>query len=228
MTPFVRTRSFRPPAVTTAAWPVPRRGAGSSGAPSTSGRVAIHQELVEQFIASFARAPRELVLDFDATDDPVHGHQPGAFFHGYYDSYCFVPLYLLLRSAVAGGLPSLFEPGWCEARLGDFVVVGSRGCVGHGLRFASCFGGLGVLPTPDSERHDVGYLVGLARNPVLEREAAVACEVARDGFEATGTKSRSFDDFKSCGADLETSPAGHRPHRTHREGMQPALHRHQP
>ena len=57
-------------------------------------------------------------------------------------------------------------------------------------------GGLGVLPTPDCERHDVGYLVGLARNPVLEREAAVACEVARDGFEATGAKSRSFDDFK--------------------------------
>ena len=56
--------------------------------------VAIHQELIEQFIASFARAPRELVLDFDATDDPVHGHQPGAFFHGYHDSYCFVPLYV--------------------------------------------------------------------------------------------------------------------------------------
>ena len=54
-------------------------------------------------------------------------------------------------------------------------------------------GGLGVLPTPDCERHDVGYILGLARNPVLEREAAVACEVARDGFEATGTKSRSFE-----------------------------------
>ena len=46
------------------------------------------------------------------------------------------------------------------------------------------------------ERHDVGYIVGLGRNPVLEREAAVACEVARDGFEATRAKSRSFDDFK--------------------------------
>ena len=47
--------------------------------------IAIHQELVEQFIASFARRPKELVLDFDATDDPVHSHQSGRFFHGYYD-----------------------------------------------------------------------------------------------------------------------------------------------
>ena len=55
--------------------------------------VAIHQVLVEQLIASHRRAPRELVIDFDATDDPVHGHQPGRFFHGYYDRYCFLPLY---------------------------------------------------------------------------------------------------------------------------------------
>ena len=57
--------------------------------------IAIHQELVAQFIASFAHPPKELVLDFDATDDPVHGHQAGRFFHGYYDCYCFLPLYVL-------------------------------------------------------------------------------------------------------------------------------------
>ena len=56
-------------------------------------------------------------------------------------------------------------------------------------------GGLGVLPTPDCERHGVGYVVGLARNRVFEREASVACEAARDGFEATGTKSRLFAEF---------------------------------
>ena len=55
--------------------------------------VAIHQALVEQFIASHRHAPCELVIDSDATDDPVHGHQPGRFFHGYYDRYCFLPLY---------------------------------------------------------------------------------------------------------------------------------------
>ena len=54
--------------------------------------VAIHQVLVEQFIASFAEPPEELILDFDATDDRVHGLQEGRFFHGYYDAYAPVRL----------------------------------------------------------------------------------------------------------------------------------------
>ena len=48
--------------------------------------------IVEAFIASHATPPEELVLDFDATDDVVHGNQQGRFFHGYYDHYCFLPL----------------------------------------------------------------------------------------------------------------------------------------
>ena len=56
--------------------------------------VAIHQVLVDQFIASFAEPPEELILDFDATDDRVHGLQEGRFFHGYYDAYCLLPLYV--------------------------------------------------------------------------------------------------------------------------------------
>ncbi|MEW8200239.1 MAG: IS1380 family transposase, partial [Candidatus Thiodiazotropha endolucinida] len=54
----------------------------------------LHEVLLDQFIASFAEQPEELILDFDATDDPVHGHQEGCFFHGYYDHYCFLPLYV--------------------------------------------------------------------------------------------------------------------------------------
>jgi len=54
----------------------------------------MHEVMVEQFIASFKRPPRKLVLDFDATDDAVHGKQEGRFFHGYYDHYCFLPLYV--------------------------------------------------------------------------------------------------------------------------------------
>ena len=53
---------------------------------------AIHGVLVETYIASFAAPPEEIVLDVDATDDAVHGHQEGRFFHGYYDHYCFLPL----------------------------------------------------------------------------------------------------------------------------------------
>ena len=56
--------------------------------------VRLHQVLVEQFIASFKTAPVELVLDFDATDNPLYGQQEGRFFHGYYDAYCYLPLYV--------------------------------------------------------------------------------------------------------------------------------------
>lgn len=55
---------------------------------------ALNRLWVEQFIASFEEPPKELILDFDATDDPVHGRQEGRFFHGYYDRYCFLPLYV--------------------------------------------------------------------------------------------------------------------------------------
>ncbi len=56
--------------------------------------VDVHNLLLEQFIASYDAPPDELILDFDATDDPVHGRQEGRFFHGYYDHYCFLPLYV--------------------------------------------------------------------------------------------------------------------------------------
>ena len=56
--------------------------------------VAVHEVLIDQFINSFSQAPKELILDFDATDDVVHGNQEGRFFHGYYDHYCFLPLYV--------------------------------------------------------------------------------------------------------------------------------------
>ena len=59
--------------------------------------VAIHRVLLEQFIASHPEPPAELTLDFDATGDPVHGKQEGRFFHGYYDHYCFLPLYVTCR-----------------------------------------------------------------------------------------------------------------------------------
>ena len=47
-----------------------------------------------RFLQSHHRAPRQIVLDLDATDDPVHGHQLGRFFHGYYGHYCYLPLYI--------------------------------------------------------------------------------------------------------------------------------------
>ena len=56
--------------------------------------LAVNAEFVEQFIASHRKAPTKLILTFDATDTPVHGKQEGRFFHGYYDCYCLLPLYV--------------------------------------------------------------------------------------------------------------------------------------
>jgi len=55
---------------------------------------AIKRLLVDLFLEAHERAPKEIVLDLDATDDPVHGNQEGRFFHGYYDCYCYLPLYI--------------------------------------------------------------------------------------------------------------------------------------
>jgi hypothetical protein len=57
----------------------------------------MHEVLIEIFINSFTTAPKELILDFDATDDPTHGNQEGKFFHGYYDHYYFLPLYVFCK-----------------------------------------------------------------------------------------------------------------------------------
>ena len=62
----------------------------------------LHEVLLDQFIASFKRAPEELVLDFDATDNPLYGQQEGRFFHGYYDNYCYLPLYVFCGQLTVG------------------------------------------------------------------------------------------------------------------------------
>src|SRR5262245_17549005 len=69
--------------------------------------VRIAAALVDQFIASHPEPPEHLILDFDATDDPVHGHQEGRFFHGYYDQYCFLPLYVFCGDEV---VPAYLRP----------------------------------------------------------------------------------------------------------------------
>ena len=55
---------------------------------------AIHEVLFEQFVAAHPKPPRRLILDFDATDTPLHGEQEDRFFHGYYGGYCYLPLYV--------------------------------------------------------------------------------------------------------------------------------------
>ncbi len=91
--------------------------------------VRLHEALVEQFIASFARPPRRLVLDFDATDDPVHGMQEGRFFHGSQPPLLSAPVCVLWRPA-AGGLAAPGRRRRRPARLGDSRPAGETAAPG--------------------------------------------------------------------------------------------------
>ena len=150
---------------------------------------------VEQFIASHDTPPEQIVLDFDATDDPVHGDQEGRFFHGYYDNYCFLPLYVfcgdqLLVSylrpskidaakhsrAILKLLVRRFRQVWPEVKI---VFRGDSGfCRWRLLRWC--------------DKHGVNYIVGLAKNAVLKRLAEPHLQQAAEQFEQTGQKQRIF------------------------------------
>lgn len=159
---------------------------------------AIHGELLAQFLDSFATPPAELVLDFDATDDAVHGEQEGRFFHGYYDRYCFLPLYVFCGSQLlvaylrpakidaarhAGAILKLLTQA-IRARFPETRIV---------LRADSGFCRRHILSW--CERNRVGYLVGLAKNARLKRLAAELMARAEERFEATGEKQRRFGEF---------------------------------
>ena len=136
--------------------------------------------LVEQFIASFETPPEHLTLDFDATDDAVHGDQEQRFFHGYYDPYCFLPLYVFCGTqllvadlrpanidaskhtgAILKRLATRLRQVWPNVRI---TIRGDSGfCRWRLMRWR-------LMRWCDS--HDIRYILGLARNPVLERETA--------------------------------------------------------
>ena len=157
--------------------------------------VALHELLLDQFIASFPEPPTELILDFDATDDAVHGNQEGRFFHGYYDHYCFLPLYVTCRDqllvsylrpsnidgakhawAILALLVKRIRQEWPDVRL--VLRADSGFCRWRMLRW--CDG------------HNVFTIVGLAKNERINELAAPQIDQARKRFEATGRKQRLF------------------------------------
>jgi Transposase DDE domain group 1 len=158
----------------------------------------VHRVLVEQFIASFKHRPKKLILDFDATDDAVHGKQEGRFFHGYYDKYCFLPLYVFCRDqllmsylrqsnidgarhawAILALLVKRLRQVWPKVRI---VFRADSGFCRHRM-LSWC------------ERNDVGYIVGIARNTRLESLSAALQDKAAQHFQTHGTRVRWFTEF---------------------------------
>jgi hypothetical protein len=157
--------------------------------------VAMHEVLVDRFIASFKEAPAELVLDFDATDDPVHGKQEGRFFHGYYDRYCYLPLYVFCGDELLCAYlrPSNIDPSrhaWAILKL----LVDKLRAAWPGVRiiFRADSGFCRWKLMRWCDRREVHYILGLARNKRLERMSEPFMEKAEADYEATGDKQRQF------------------------------------
>ena len=159
---------------------------------------AIERLFVDLFLEAHKSAPQQIVLDLDATDDPIHGHQEGRFFHGYYDGYCYLPLYVfcgrhllaakLRRSnidASAGAVEEIerivaqIRTRWPKTR----ILLRADSGFAREVLMAWC------------EANRVDYLFGLARNARLVEEIAVELIQAEEEADRTGKPARRFTDF---------------------------------
>jgi len=159
---------------------------------------AVNAEFVEQFIASYQKPPAHLILDFDATDTPVHGQQEGRFFHGYYDCYCFLPLYVFCgdRLLVAYLRRSNIDPARHAAAILKLLVSRLRQAWPRTkIVFRGDSGFCRDLLLGWCDRHDVKYIVGIARNDRLLSFGAKLMRQAEREFERSGKKQRIFGAF---------------------------------
>jgi Transposase DDE domain group 1 len=160
---------------------------------------AIDRLLVDLFLEAHAEAPKRIVLDLDATDIPVHGHQPERFFHGYYDGYCYLPLYIFCgdhllcarlrpanQDAAAGAVGEVqriveqVRQRWPEV---EIVLRADSGfCREELMAWCEC--------------NRAGYVLGLARNPRLRALIDAPMEEAKALHQSTGEAARVFSGFQ--------------------------------
>jgi len=161
----------------------------------------LQDALVDVFIRIRAKqgVPRELTLDLDATDDRVHGDQLGKFFHGYYQSYCYLPLYTFCGDWPLGAVLRPSNIDGCAGTLQELTRIVPK------LRAA--WPNVRIIVRADSgfcresilswcEENNVDYVIGLAKNQRLTRAIGGELHQAQQQFEATGQASRVFKDFQ--------------------------------
>jgi hypothetical protein len=160
--------------------------------------VRVAAALVDQFIAAHPESPEHLTLDFDATDDPVHGRQEKRFFHGYYDHHRFLPLYVFCGDEllVAYLRPSDIDASKHARAVLKLLVRRLRAAwpaVKITIRADSGFCRWRLMRWCDS--NGIGYVLGLAKNQVLGRAARDEIERAERQFRHTGQPQRVFGSF---------------------------------
>ncbi len=161
-------------------------------------QAAVDRLWVELFIEAHAQPPTEIVLDLDATDDPVHGNQEGRFFHGYYGHYCYLPLYIFCGDFLL-----------C-ARLRPSNIDASAGCVEEVKRIVAqirqAWPQVKITVRGDAgfcreelmawcEQAGVDYVLGLAKNQRLKAQVTREQEQAAAQYQQSGKAARVFQEF---------------------------------
>ena len=154
---------------------------------------------VDLFLEAHQRPPKQIILDLDATDDPLHGHQEGRFFQGYYDCYCYLPLYIFCGSHLLA------------AKLRRANIDASAGAVEETARIVAQIRArwpeVGIVLRADSgfarealmswcEANEVDFLFGLAKNERLVTEIAAELAAAEEDSKASGQPARRFKEFQ--------------------------------
>jgi Transposase DDE domain group 1 len=147
-----------------------------------------------------ASAPERIVLDLDATDIPLYGHQPVRFFHGYYDSYCYLPLYIFAGDQLLGVRLRPANQDGAAGSLDELnrLVAQIRRCwpaVQIVLRADSGFCREELMAWCEQEENRVDYLFGLARNQRLTRIIGAQMHQAQMLHQLTGKAARLFTEF---------------------------------
>lgn len=160
---------------------------------------AVDRLLVDVFLESYGNAPEQIVLDLDATDFAIHGRQEGRFFHGFYDHYCYLPLYIFCEDHLLG------------ARLRRSNIDASAGALEEVQRIVGQirqrWPGVRIILRADSgfcrnglmdwcEANAVDFVFGLARNSRLEAILAPKLRQAAAQFKKTGQSARIFTEFQ--------------------------------
>jgi hypothetical protein len=161
----------------------------------------IGMALIEQFTTSYKAPPEGIILDIDDTDDPTHGAQQLSLFNGYYDEYCYQPLFIF--EGISGKLiTSILRPG--KRPCGKETCAIIKRVVN---RIREVWPKVGIIIRGDShfatpelyawcDKHDVHYVLGLTGNPMLKTQGLSALVAARNDYNASGEKARTFREIK--------------------------------
>ena len=159
---------------------------------------AIEGLFVTLFLEAYKKAPQEIILDLDTTDDPLHGHQEGRFFHGYYDCYCYLPLYIFCGRHL---LAAKLRPANIDASAGAVAEI-ARIVAQIRARWPRTR----IILRADSgfardtlmawcEANGIDFVFGLARNVRLTRTIGAELVEAREESQATGQPARRFKEL---------------------------------